>query len=76
MSEPRAPQPRKVRFDIGVREGKRVSVFVDGHVDEAGVERISAQTARMLDAVLDGGPYGHLEHAEEPAARTASEPSS
>ena len=74
MSAGRALQPRKVRFDIGVRDGKRVSVFVDGHVDETGVEQISARTARQLDDVFDGGPYRHLEYVEQPAPTATSAP--
>lgn len=30
-----------------------------------------ARTARLLDAVLDGGPYDHLPHVEEPIASAA-----
>lgn len=70
MSSQRMLQPKRIRFYVGVRDGKRVSVYVDGQVDEAGAERISAQTARQLDTVFEGGPYRHLDYVEEPIAST------
>ena len=74
MSTRIRPWPHKLSYCIGVRDGKRVTLFVDGQIDETGVERMPVGTARLLDAVLDGGPYDHLPHVEEPIASSEAPP--
>lgn len=74
MTSPSNLKPHRLRYYIGVRDGKRVTVFVDGQIDGTGVERMSAETARRLDALLDGGPYHDLDHIEEPIVGNEAPP--
>ena len=59
--------PTKVQFYIGERNGRRVSVLVDGYTQD-GMECIPADAARSIEAARNGGPYHHLTYLEEPVA--------
>ena len=58
-------QLTRTQLYIGERDGKRISVFVG--------ERISAKTARSIEAARAGGPYQELDYLEEPVATSSVE---
>ena len=64
----------KVKFYIGDRDGKRVFVSVDGYL-EAGREYIPAKSAHLIDEVLAGGSYDHLEYTTEDVPISSAAPS-